>query len=79
MKYVTSPYSRYVIFTLSPGEECEGNASHFGSVSLTTSLRTTNLKYIGPIDLIIYTRSIMPVARWTSTMNRIGIRTQEFI
>ena len=43
---------RHSVITLALGEECEGNAFRYVSLSVRMSVRTSNSKTIAPIDLI---------------------------
>ena len=54
MRWFVIKHNYIAIVTLTPGEECEGNA--FGSVSVCKSVRMRNSKTIAPIVLIFYTR-----------------------
>ena len=58
--------------------ERSARVMHFGQF-VCLSVRTRNSKTIAPIDLIFYTRSIIPMARSSPKMTWIGILTQEFI
>ena len=67
-------FSFAFVVTLAPGEACEGNGILSFCLSVCMSDRMRNSKTVGSIDLILFTRSIMPMARSSSK-----IITQEFM